>query len=405
MRSEEWDRTAVIESLREDVWRHLTRAARTDDEVALEAARLLQMPTDAVRTLAQVHFVLSPEVGELLAQMPTLIRRLSTTTMHEREQSAERVRGSVRWSETFAARATSGLPHLHVTNPTRRAYDTPENEMLAFALDAIARFGRLTDWERSTGPGAGGRVRERINQATRWGRARALGDLPLVAPTDGAIARVRASRRRRTYQAVLDTVRVYRELVARLDRNAIRSAVEDHALVTRDNAVLLELLAVFRTMRSLEELGWRGEQAPLIRGGPIFSAGRSERTLDLYYQVPPAEFRAGSPYTEIQRAHGFRRRGWLRPDLILRVSGVDDSPRWLMLEVKGVGRSVAKYARSAARDLLAYRRAFNPALTGQPGAYGIGVAWGAELKPAPQAEILLCSPDTLSDALAMALEG
>ena len=87
-------------------------------------------PADApaeVRYLAQLQFILSEPVGRLLEQMPLLIRRLTTTTNTEVEISAQRIRGAIRWSETFAQRAATGLPHVFVTAPTRRAFDTPEN--------------------------------------------------------------------------------------------------------------------------------------------------------------------------------------------------------------------------------------------------------------------------------------
>ncbi len=88
--------------------------------------------------------------------MPLLIRRLTTTTNTEVEISAERIRGAIRWSETFAQRAATGLPHVFVTAPTRRAFDTPENQTLAFALHAIAEFGTSHRLARvvNTRPGA-----------------------------------------------------------------------------------------------------------------------------------------------------------------------------------------------------------------------------------------------------------
>jgi hypothetical protein len=398
-----WNRTEVIDSLKEDIWRHLTQAARTDEDLALEASRLLGMSTSDVLTLAQLHFVLSDEVGSLLAQMPALIRRLSTTTVLEREQSAERVRGYIRWTETFSARAATGLPHLFVTSPTRRAFHTPENQLLVFALDAIARFGRKTGWERSASAGVGETVRDRVNQATRWRRVRALADIPVGPPASTMIARVRASRRRHTYSSVLAAIHAYQELIACLNRQAIKSAIESHALVTRDDAVLLELLAVFRTMKALTGLGWKGQELPLIRGGRIFSGAKEGRTIELYYQATPAALKKGSLYGEIQRSHGFSGIGGLIPDLIVEVSGPTGGTRWLLLEVKGVKRPVADSARAAILDLLAYRRAFDATLKQQVGTYGMGIAWGAALKPAPAGEILVCSPDTIEDALARAL--
>ncbi len=75
--------------------------------------------------------------------------------------------------------------------------------------------------------------------------------------------------------------------------------------------------------------------------------------------------------------------------------------RWLLIEVKGAARSAASAdnARAAMLDLLAYRRAFAPVLDEQTGPYGLGYAWGRELAPAAEAELTLCTPDTLSRAL------
>jgi hypothetical protein len=75
-----------------------------------------------------------------------------------------------------------------------------------------------------------------------------------------------------------------------------------------------------------------------------------------------------------------------------------------MIEVKGgYKRGVADYARAALLDLLAYRRAFAATLANQAGTYGIGYAWGSSLEPAANAEVMLCTPDTLSTVLAVEL--
>jgi hypothetical protein len=132
-----WDRQTIITELRREIWRHLTQAAQSEEDILLHAATLLQMSAADVRTLAQLQFVLSSEVERLLHGMPSLARRLTTTTAGDLETSTERILGPIRWSETFSARAASGLPNLFVTAPTRRVYDTPENQLLVFALDAL----------------------------------------------------------------------------------------------------------------------------------------------------------------------------------------------------------------------------------------------------------------------------
>ena len=400
MKSVEWNRSDVIVGLRDDIWRYLTQAATNEDAITLEASRLLQMSAADVRTLAQLHLVLSDEAASLLEQMPSLVRRLSTTTVNEREASAERVRGAIRWSETFSMRAASGLPNLFVTSPTRRAFDTPENQLLAFSLAAIARFGRLTGWHESMSRGVGEVVRTRVMDATRWGRIRSLSDLRTTPPPPKSVARVRAGRKRQLYASALSLYGCYQAMVARLDRQAVRSAVENHALVTREDPVLLELLCAFSAMEALQKLGWAGQQPGLLSGGEIFSARRDNQQLKLYYQHAPHELSQDSLYRRIQTDHSFAGTGGLIPDLVLRIKTPNQAPRWVLIEVKGVKRAVSESARAAASDLLAYRRAFDPVLGRQAGPYGIGVAWGGALEPSTtQSEIVLCSPDTIAKAL------
>ena len=73
--------------------------------------------------------------------------------------------------------------------------------------------------------------------------------------------------------------------------------------------------------------------------------------------------------------------------------------QWLVIEVKGGKHDVARYAVAALQDLLAYRRSFEPGL-GQATRYGVGIASGRELQPDLDAEVALCTPDTLATALA-----
>jgi hypothetical protein len=108
---------------------------------------------------------------------------------------------------------------------------------------------------------------------------------------------------------------------------------------------------------------------------------------------------AGSVYRSIQHAHSLN-AGALIPDLVIQTNGPNRS-RLLMIEMKaGFTRSGPDSARAAAHDLLAYRAAFALSLAKQAGPYGLGVAYGAELVPNLDEEVVLCSPDTIELALA-----
>ncbi len=402
MRSLTWDRAEVIGRVRRDIWRHLTASARTDDEVLLEAAALLQMRAGEVRTLAQLQYVLSDEVAELLARMPVLVRRLTTTTRRETETSASRVRGPVVWPETFAARAVTGLPHLYVTAPARRAFDTPENQLLRYCLSTIREAGRRTGWDRAAGTGVGDEIRARVNEATRWLAVRSLAGIQLRPISAETLSRVRTSRRRRDYQAALSTFMLHQRYLKRLDRDAVRNAVERQALVTSQDSTLLELLCAFAIVRALRRLGWEGAPVALLAPPRLFQGRRGDSSIEVYYQHTPRALSAGSIYREMQKAHAFETTSGLIPDLVLRVEREPDQVRWVLVEVKGLERAVQQSARAALSDLLAYRRAFASTLTRQSGPYGIGIAWGEDLRPTSTDEIVLCTPDTIQQALELA---
>ena len=142
MHTPPWSRDAAIEAVGADIWRYLTHVARSEPELQLDAAALLQMPPSELLTLAHAHFILSPDVSRLLESMGGLMRRLATTTVDEEERSADRIRGPIQWGPTLAAQTGTGIRHVYVTAPARRAFDTPENQVLVAALAAIVDVGR-----------------------------------------------------------------------------------------------------------------------------------------------------------------------------------------------------------------------------------------------------------------------
>ena len=375
MKSLPWRRQDMIAQIRSDVWRYLTPAADVETQL-LEASALLSMPATELQTVAQLQFLASRELGALLQQLPMLVRRLATTTTSEEEWSAERVRGSIQWSKTLSMRATTGLPHLYVTQPARRAYQTPDNELLVFLLDETVRLGKLSGWYQSTSQTIGQLFSNRAQEAERWRHARALSSVERRPITPMRISRIRSGRHRRRYQAVLDAWSVYQDLLGRLDRAAIRAAVENHGLVTRDDPTLFELVATFRVIDSITAAGWTTQPLRLWQGGLQLQAHRDDEQLTPPLSAHPKGLSRGSHYAAVQKAHGLP-TGGLIPDLVLHRPARGDQ-QWLLVEVKGGERAVQQSARAALLDLLAYRRAYEPSLA-NCARYGVGVAFGAEL--------------------------
>lgn len=343
--------------------------------------------------------MLSADVRRLLDGMSSLMRRLATTTVDEEERSADRIRGPIQWGPTLTAQTATGIRHIYVTAPARRAYDTPENQVLVAALKAIVEVGRRSGWGRLSGKNLGIEVRRRLNEAQQWLSSRALLDIIPRAPTPRTLNRVATGRARRRYQPAVEVVRRHQTMIRRLDPSAIRSAVENHALVTANDDVLFELLCGFEIERVLRGGGWSVSLPGLLPSGRFLTAQRASAHLDIYYQRSPPALGTNALYEQVQRDHKFKRPSPLRPDYVLRVrDGGHD--RWIVVEVKGGRkRKVATSARAALGDLLAYRRNYHAQLKDDNGPYGLGIAWGAKLEPVPTSEVLLCSADRIESAL------
>jgi hypothetical protein len=396
MRSLSWQRADRIAEVRERIWLYLSPSAGLEQQTALEAAALLQLTEQDVLTLARLHFLLTSEVRALLDGLPRLLRQLATTTAYQEEHSAERVRGAILWGSTIAARAAGGLPHLYVTAPAQRAFQTPENELLVFVLDAIAQIGQQTGWHDSDGQGIRQLIGDRTAAAQRWRQARMLLEVERRPPTPRAVSRVRTGRHHRRYRHAISTWERYRSLIAQLNRAELRNLIESTAIVTRDNPTLFELLCTFAVIDALEACGWQTRPLRLFHGHLRLTAQRDDERLELWYQTTPRVLAAASRYTEVLRQHRFANPSGLRPDMVLRqTSGGQE--RWLLVEAK-LYEHVQDGARAALQNLLAYRRAFDTGLATNSGVYGLGIAWGTDLHPAPT-EVMLCTPDTIPTAI------
>lgn len=394
MRTLPWDRAAVIREIRDRIWTHISPTLARHS-LSVEASRLLQLPELDLQALARVQFMASDEVGLLLDSVPSLLRRLNTTTTHDEERSVERVRGVIEWPATITGRLATGQTHLYVTRPARRAFQTPENALLSFTLAQVVVQGRRIGWSGTKHLGA--EVGRRTMTAERWHSHRAIQEIDPIQPTNRDLARIAQGRSSRRYAAVLSAYHLWRRLIEQLDAGELRRLIEQRALITAEDPVLYEVRCAFEILDNLRELNWRGDRLRAFSGGLSQKLSRADQTITVWYQQVPPQMASTSRYRHVQRAHDIV-AGSLRPDLVLR----RDTPvgcSWLLVECKlGEVRSVENSVRAALVDLLAYRRAFDSSLAGQH-PYGLGIAWGVDLEPNPGEEVMLCTQDQIHRAI------
>src|SRR5436190_12090592 len=174
--------------------------------------------------MAHVYFLKSPQVTDLLEAIPTLVRRLPTSSTRIREVSAERVRGAIDWPATLNGRA-SGSVATFVTRPASRIYSTPENELLVFMLRMIRQTVAETGW-LSRG-GSGNRLVEAIDSAvTRWLSLRMLASLPARRPSPRDLMRIKMGRHAAAFAPVLAAYELYIRLFIEVDVSTLKELVE-----------------------------------------------------------------------------------------------------------------------------------------------------------------------------------
>lgn len=396
-----WLRREVVGELRDRIWLYLS-PANTPSEVRLIAARLLHLGASDLRRLAAAHFLASAEVDAFLASLPDLVRRLSTTSAVTEESRPDRVRGPVLWPVTVGRRAATGVQHLYVTAPPQRAFQTPENQMVAFLLATIGRLADEVPWGQENQGATATAIRRKARTADYWANARPLVTLTGTEPDARTRMRIRGSRKAHHYRFAVETYELYRELISPGSVGALQRVIESRGLATRSDGVLFELLTLFRTLDVLVDLGWRVPRLRLMRNGFRTVARRGNRTLELSYQRVPSSLRLGSTYTAALGRHGLLDTSGLRPDLVLRLRGHDSS--WLLIESKtGLSRTVGESIRAALVDLLAYESAFSNVLEKVKDPIGLGIAWGADLNPV-HGRIMLCTIDRLRVGLQLFLD-
>ena len=96
------------------------------------------MSPEAASQAAKLHLLLAREVAEMLSALPRELRHLSHTIQTERVVDIGHPRSAVNWPATLHLRLTKGNdPTLYETRSSNRSFDTPENQLLRYCLEAL----------------------------------------------------------------------------------------------------------------------------------------------------------------------------------------------------------------------------------------------------------------------------
>ena len=189
-----------------DATRALWARLRRPFDVVVMVDAVLGLSPNVVRQLAGTMLATSTEAESLLSIMPHTLRSLAMSTTSSPEQCRGELRGPVLWSETMSARSSShGSQDIYVCSSPQRAYDIPENQVLAAALVSIRDAGRGVDSMSAQAYDDDTLRRARHNgmRAIRFLEHRAMSAVNRDRPTPRALKRTRSGSRRQTYQPAL----------------------------------------------------------------------------------------------------------------------------------------------------------------------------------------------------------
>jgi len=395
----EADRERVLAEIADGLWRYVGAHASDVPAATALAANLTGLSAASLGTLAHLHFVLGDEVERFVTvALPILLAEIHPVAPPRLEAGRGAVRGSIAWSATVAARATTGGANraLFVTLAARKGFATPETRLLIATLQslhasclALRPSGR--DGEVMAEPAAPSvegadavrwsakvaRLAGAVDRALRDGRLRATG-LETAAAMTVRTGDLEACRRspRHAVRLLARAYARYHGLIRRPSPAALRDALRQRVLIPLDDDALYELWALLGAATVLDELGYALQTANLVgrHSAPFtYRAPRGRGLVRLRFGHTPAHWRRDSRYRAIFERYGLA-GATRRPDLIVEMrQGQGRQARHLLVEVKRTRNP--GYIADSVYKVLGYLADFAAVFVGQKETQGLLLLW------------------------------
>lgn len=333
------ERSAYIQELRVELSAFVASQSSEVRDPIDSVSALTGLRKSDLRRVAMVHLALSDEVRQFADSLVKGTRRPTNDTVRPVVVS-QSVRGGIDWASTIRSRSTAGYPkHLYAVRPAQRAFDTPENQALAWFLDELdARLRTITtatedsdvgvyslDWIASIAW-----VRGEIAKARRlyW-----LRDVTPVRPGHVALKRLTQSRLAFYRVDLLEAIQTYNEFVLAPSPSDLAELLCDRYFVPERNWKLFEILIAIRVAKAIQEQFGPPRLSLLVEGTRIpYAVYRKDGfEVRLWYQTWPKSARGSSQRRTMGRFHIAGQS--TIPDLVVEVVESHHSSG-LLLELK-----------------------------------------------------------------------
>lgn len=381
----------MVKETSQELWRYIQKNARVAEaeDVFLTLSRISEQD---LRSLSQIHFLLSEEVEHLATEIaPAILNRLSKTSHSEMKTTRGAVRGRVQWSKTYTTRAATGDSSLFVTHLRSSIFDLPENQVFLFLMKQISHLAKKitdTEWddesdfeEELKSHKWMDRVSSHGKQCLKWLRNPFVTQITEVPTLTERMLEQTEKARGSGYTRLARVARQYMQCQQQ-PLVYLESQRRGRVLEPLNRDKLFELAVLFKILTFAQNKGWMERQASLIGGGEgvVSLCSKNHSTLTIYYQGIPEAFEKNSRYKELMQNHGLRNR-MRQPDIVLQWSHAEEETfRYCIVEVKRSDKR--DYLVDGAYKVFGYLKDFENAWNPQNRAQALLVGW-AGISPHP----------------------
>lgn len=391
----------MVRTASKDLWRFIQNnaAERSAEDLFLE---LTKLSYEDIQKLARIHFLLSNEVQHLVNVVaPSILNRLSKTSINEMHMERGRVNGHIRWDKTYCARAVNGGdPSLFVYSQRSPIFDLPENKVLLYLLYHISRESqKIVDFdleqnifeiEEENKLKWTNKIETTSYKISKLLKNPYLKKIGIVHGLTEKLISSAQKARGQWYSELSDTAELYYKF-ENYTLQYLKIKIHDKILQPLNRDTLYEISVLFKTINTFKNSGWNEKKAGLIGGGHniVSILEKNGTNIKIYYQGIPESFKNESKYGELMKNYGLSSR-LRRPDIVVESSSVEKK-RYFIIEVKRSSRR--EYLVDGAYKILGYLKDFEKTKNNDTDLKGILVGWDKiqNQKYDPESEVYITS--------------
>lgn len=373
------DRNAVLDYVKDKLYLFFYTEALPKIEYPI--SELIDLTEKDLEYLKAIHFLLSDEVGELINEVPIILRNLSHSTKKETIECKGIIRGKIDWELTYKERYTRGFNDrsLFMCTPALKNYDLPENQLLKYILWRIRSLTESIDinipeevFEQDEFNNWIEIILSRyliIKSASKSIYFQNVSMPRIITPR--TLQRTN-NHRNKSYRKIVKCYELYENLFKVRNDDVLLKLIEKQILEPLNDDKLFEIYVLFKTINFFDNLEGNLDMGLLKPGLNYIAQYESEEMkVCIFHQQMPYIFSQNSKNKDIFEFYDLN-VGLRRPDLILKIE-INEKKLYYIIEVKRTKER--GYIVDSVYKVLGYLSDFEKCLDPEEKPQGILVVW------------------------------